>query len=327
MNKFKVVSTILFIIFLAIGCGSSGGEDTSTAETTTVSGTVVDGNGVPIEGAEVTIMSNPVIETTDANGYFKATVEVGNHEIVIKKGSDELYSGLFTCSKNKPLDFKTIKVGNNSAAGTYLYNSQNGELTVTIERTNYADDWMKDQPGTMITIISLTTTTLTMNNTNSDGQSTLTSNGSSMGDIVGTWTASDDDNSMMLTFRADGTWSINVEGSGNGSLDNLTGTWNGNYDYQSCLNSNCNSYTSKATFTIDQSDNKVTGTFSTSNGETGSILGNVAGSTFNFTVSETHPCVATLYGSGTISGNNIEYDLFGTVCTKDNSGSGSVTKE
>ena len=108
---------------------------------------------------------------------------------------------------------------------------------------------------------------------------------------------------------------------------NLTGTWNGNYAYEACLNLKCNQYNTTATFEIDQSDNSVTGSYSTSESVTGSIIGNVVGSTFNFTVSETHPCVATLYGSGTISGNNIEYDLFGTVCTKDNSGSGSVTKE
>ena len=127
---------------------------------------------------------------------------------------------------------------------------------------------------------------------------------------------------VFITFFAIGCGSE----AGDTSID-LTGTWNGNYSYQSCLNFNCNPFDTIATFTIVQSDNSVTGTYSTSNGETGSIIGNVVGSTFNFTVSETYPCVATLYGSGTISGDNIEYDLEGLVCNKNNSGSGIVTKE
>ncbi len=50
------------------GCGS-GEFDESTR--TTVSGTVLDTDGDPIEGAKVTIQSDPVTETTDKEGKFR----------------------------------------------------------------------------------------------------------------------------------------------------------------------------------------------------------------------------------------------------------------
>ena len=121
-------------------------------------------------------------------------------------------------------------------------------------------------------------------------------------------------------------------GGGGGSgeedtLTNITGTWYGTFSYQSCINSSCYSETITVTFTIVQSGNTVTGTFSTSTGGTGSISGTVEGNTFNFTLSETHPCIATLNGTGTISGNTIDYNLSGIVCNESISGSGTVTKE
>ncbi|MBI5057473.1 MAG: carboxypeptidase regulatory-like domain-containing protein [Nitrospirae bacterium] len=77
-------------------------------ETVRVSGTVLDINGAPIEGAEVTITSDPVTVITDANGNFTATVDVGSHKIVIRNNSVEIYSGEFTAYDNDPLTLNDI---------------------------------------------------------------------------------------------------------------------------------------------------------------------------------------------------------------------------
>ncbi len=110
MKMFKSLSIILLAAFLAIGCGSSEDKPKpSSTKTTTVSGTVLDAFGNPINGAEVVISSDPVTVNTDADGKFSATVEVGNHEIVIKKGTEEIYFGNFTCYENTPLSLSNIK--------------------------------------------------------------------------------------------------------------------------------------------------------------------------------------------------------------------------
>jgi hypothetical protein len=107
----KILAIFLVITVYAIGCGSSGGgsDNPPSVKTTTVSGTVLDMNGNPIEGAEVTITSNPVTVDTDVDGRFSAIVEVGNHEIVIKKGIEEIYSGNFTCYEDTPLSIGNIQ--------------------------------------------------------------------------------------------------------------------------------------------------------------------------------------------------------------------------
>ncbi len=110
----KALSILLIISFLAIGCGSGGGggEDLPQIQPpakTTISGTVLDDNGDPVEGAEVTIHSDPVTVITDSNGDFSVEVEVGTHRIIIKKGPDEIYSKKFTCSDNVPLSFDKIR--------------------------------------------------------------------------------------------------------------------------------------------------------------------------------------------------------------------------
>ncbi len=125
----------LLFLFIAIGCGSSGdggGENLpsnpsqtsdgsnsdnsnnnntndghQTIQTTVVSGTVVDLNAAPIEGAEVAISSDPVSVMTDIDGYFEATIEVGDHHISIKVGSEEIYSDDFNCTE-EPYNFATI---------------------------------------------------------------------------------------------------------------------------------------------------------------------------------------------------------------------------
>jgi hypothetical protein len=103
-NKKRKVVLLIAMIIIAVysaSCGSGGGDpppaDPPPAEKVTATGTVHGKDGNAIEGAEVTISSDPVTVITDKNGYFSVEVEVGNHEIVIKKGSEEIYSGTFSC--------------------------------------------------------------------------------------------------------------------------------------------------------------------------------------------------------------------------------------
>ncbi len=114
MKSFKSAGLIILITFLAISCGSSGGDSTTpSAKTTIVSGTVLDGNGNPVEGAEVTIHSDPVKTTTNSNGKFSVEVEVGDHRLVIVKGSEEIHSENITCYENTPYSMGDIKTSHN----------------------------------------------------------------------------------------------------------------------------------------------------------------------------------------------------------------------
>ena len=100
-----LLTMTIIAVALFVSCGSSGNGDTPK---TIVSGTVLDINGDPIEGAEVTISSDPVYDTTDSNGYFSVEVEAGDHEIKIMKDSVEIYSGKFTCKKDIPYSMDKI---------------------------------------------------------------------------------------------------------------------------------------------------------------------------------------------------------------------------
>ena len=109
MKILKIISIVLIITVFAIGCGSSGdgGEDTPSTKTT-VTGTVLDDNGNPIEGAAVTIMSCPVTVTTDAIGFFSATIETGTHTLEIKMDSILIYSEQIISEENTPLQLSNI---------------------------------------------------------------------------------------------------------------------------------------------------------------------------------------------------------------------------
>jgi hypothetical protein len=96
MKILKSVSIVVFITLFAIGCGSS------------VSGTVLDDNGNPIEGAAVTIMSCSVTVTTDANGFFSATVEIGTHTLEIEMDSILIHSEQIIIEGNAPLQLSNI---------------------------------------------------------------------------------------------------------------------------------------------------------------------------------------------------------------------------
>ena len=109
MKLLKSLSIVLFIAFFAIGCGSSG----DTPSTTPVSGTVLDANGDPVEGAEITITSDPVTAFSDASGNFSVPIEPGDHTITIKMGSKEIFNDNFTCSADESYSFNEISTSYN----------------------------------------------------------------------------------------------------------------------------------------------------------------------------------------------------------------------
>lgn len=97
---------IISFALIATGCGSGGGSDggIEAINTTTVTGTVLDKDDSPVIGAEAIISSDaPVTVITDSNGKFTAEVEVGEHEIIIKKNNVVIYSGSFSCHEKTTL--------------------------------------------------------------------------------------------------------------------------------------------------------------------------------------------------------------------------------
>ncbi len=86
VKRYQNIFLIILTIGMLVACGS--GE---TPSKTTITGTVFDADNNPIEGAEVTILSNPVTTTTDRKGAFSVEVGVGNYEIFIRKGSEIIY--------------------------------------------------------------------------------------------------------------------------------------------------------------------------------------------------------------------------------------------
>ncbi|MCK5506464.1 MAG: carboxypeptidase regulatory-like domain-containing protein [Thermodesulfovibrionia bacterium] len=96
--------------FLLQSCGSDGGGETPR---TTVSGTVLDANGDPVSGAQVTISSDPVTATADSDGNFSCEVEVGEHSMEIAVGDVSIYSGTITCIEGESLLLGTINTSYN----------------------------------------------------------------------------------------------------------------------------------------------------------------------------------------------------------------------
>ncbi len=110
------VGLFVCMLFILGGCGSGGGGGTvvPALQKIEVNGTVLDSNGNPVAGAEVTINSDPVTVTTDSKGYFSAMVEAGDHTIVIKKDSMVIYSGPIKLNEGTTLSLSGIS--------TALYN-------------------------------------------------------------------------------------------------------------------------------------------------------------------------------------------------------------
>ena len=111
MKSIIAVSLILLISFLTIGCGGSSGNGNNNANATlktNVFGTVLDANGNAVEGATVTISSNPVIVITESDGDFSAAVEIGEHEIKIEKDSAVIWSRNFSIVENQAYIFSEI---------------------------------------------------------------------------------------------------------------------------------------------------------------------------------------------------------------------------
>lgn len=97
------------------GCGGSdggGGDNNNQTDTTestvVVSGGVFDSLGSPVSGATVTISSDPVTTTTDANGLFSVEVETGAHTIMVTIDTTTLYQGTFTVTQSTPVDLGDI---------------------------------------------------------------------------------------------------------------------------------------------------------------------------------------------------------------------------
>jgi hypothetical protein len=122
--------SFLILIFGACGGGGGGGAGSggaTPAETTTISGKVIDSNGDPVSGAEVTITSTPVTTYTDSNGDFSVSIEVGDHTITVTIGNSTLYQGTFSASDTSPADLGDLNPTNDfypmtdaDAKGTYL---------------------------------------------------------------------------------------------------------------------------------------------------------------------------------------------------------------
>jgi hypothetical protein len=107
----KTLNTLcVFILWLLaltiIGCQSSGSDNDPNL--VSVSGTVYDAYDNPVEGAQVIITSDPVIVTTDSQGYFKAMVMPGRHTISITKWYSNIYTADFTCGENTPVELGNI---------------------------------------------------------------------------------------------------------------------------------------------------------------------------------------------------------------------------
>ena len=94
----KKMMTVLVITLGGSLTGCGGGNGGNNDNVATVSGTIVDGSGTPINNAQVTISSTPVTVSTDANGQFSVKVDRGNHTIVVKVGTSTVYNSTFTCN-------------------------------------------------------------------------------------------------------------------------------------------------------------------------------------------------------------------------------------
>lgn len=109
-RKWLIMMCVLTL--MPIGCSDSGGGRNKAGpdpDLVSVSGTVNDIDGIPVEGALVTITSDPVTATTDSQGDFVALVIPGSHTITITVATTEIYKDAFTCVADTPMDLGTLQ--------------------------------------------------------------------------------------------------------------------------------------------------------------------------------------------------------------------------
>lgn len=109
-RSWLLIMCVLTIV--SLGCSDSGGSRNRAnvdPDRVSVSGTVNDINGTPVEGALVTITSDPVSATTDSQGGFVALVVPGSHTITITMVSTEIYKYAFTCEADTPMDLGVLQ--------------------------------------------------------------------------------------------------------------------------------------------------------------------------------------------------------------------------
>ena len=144
-----LICRFVFIIFCSIvlvpsiSCDrDGGGGGNNNISTTTVVGTILDIKGNPIENAEVTIFSEPVTVYTDGDGNFLAEVEVGDHTLVIKKDSTEIYRKSITCIENSPLFLGDIVTQYNPGDDTGGANEEGKSKCDFNEGVSMLWDWL-----------------------------------------------------------------------------------------------------------------------------------------------------------------------------------------
>jgi len=89
----KYPIAIVLLAFMLTACG--GGDDTLS-----LSGTILDSNGVPVPDAMVTVHSDPVVVHTDKHGAFSCRIPAGKHHINVKKKGRVFLDKDFTASRD-----------------------------------------------------------------------------------------------------------------------------------------------------------------------------------------------------------------------------------
>jgi len=106
----QVVSLLLVFLLVSLtacGGGGGGGSNNSVA-TLTLSGTVVDSNGVAVPDATVTVTSDPVITQTDANGVFSVRIDAGSHHLSAERNGVVFLDMDITADVGSDLDLGTL---------------------------------------------------------------------------------------------------------------------------------------------------------------------------------------------------------------------------
>jgi parallel beta-helix repeat protein len=90
-NKYPLI--VVFLAFILTACG---GSDNMMS----LSGTILDSNGVPVPDAMVTVHSDPVVVHTDKHGAFSCRIPAGKHHINAKKKGRVFLDKDFTASRD-----------------------------------------------------------------------------------------------------------------------------------------------------------------------------------------------------------------------------------